>query len=125
MLFRHLFRNLKSRARHGRPAAARRRPDHELSLEVLEDRIVPSLAATPWPMVGQNLQHTGQSPYTGSTTGAAAWVGGGHHGDKRGRGTNTIYTTDNGLLALTLGGSLRWKFRAAIANSTPAVSSDG
>jgi outer membrane protein assembly factor BamB len=43
--------------------------------ERLEDRIeLSGLASSPWPIVGQNLQHTSLSPYVGAQTGALDWV---------------------------------------------------
>src|SRR5262245_28417734 len=44
-----------------------------LSLEPLEARDVPAGPAnTPWPMLGMNAQHTGDSPYVGPQTGAVS-----------------------------------------------------
>jgi uncharacterized delta-60 repeat protein len=51
MLFRYLFADRKSRARHGRPAP--RRPAPRLSLEPLEDRCVPAAGMLD-PTFGQN-----------------------------------------------------------------------
>lgn len=97
-----------------------------------------SAQQSPWPMFRHDLQHTGQTPYTGPATpnfnwayqtndGIASSPSIGHNG--------TIYVgsggyfgsqSDSSLYAINPDGTLKWKYRADKGVfSSPAIASDG
>ncbi|MCF8305505.1 MAG: hypothetical protein K9I71_03840, partial [Ignavibacteriales bacterium] len=93
----------------------------------------PSLAKTPWPMLGNNPQGNGRSAYRGPLIGSLDWefknnwkqiissVVIGHD--------STIYAPyeDGGFIALNPDGTLKWKILEDITHTstTPIMASDG
>jgi outer membrane protein assembly factor BamB len=91
----------------------------------LEDRLVMSIAATPWPTLGQNLQHTGVSPYSASQTGTLAWTGTvNNYTEGIVIGTNGIYTSGETLIAYNWDGTVQWTKGGAYPG-VPAIDSNG
>ncbi|MBI4713426.1 MAG: PQQ-binding-like beta-propeller repeat protein [Planctomycetes bacterium] len=92
----------------------------------------PTLAGSPWPMLHHNPQHTGQSPYVGSTTNTLKWsytTGAGILFSSAAIGSDgTIYvgSRDKKLYAINPDGTLKWSYSTGDEiYSSPAISSDG
>ena len=90
------------------------------------------LATSVWPMLQQNLRHTGLSPVnTSSNTGSLKWkftTGGITYSSPAVGADGTIYigSADDNLYAINPDGSMKWKFTTAgLVYSSPAVGADG
>ncbi len=89
-----------------------------------------TLGNTPWPMLHQNAQHTGLSPYLGPTVPFLKWkfqTGGAVYASPAvGRGRIYVGSDDGNLYALNLQGVLLWKFQTSSPiRTSPAIGSDG
>lgn len=99
--------------------------DSTFSIKIVPDN---PLADTPWPMKGQNVQHTGRGVATTSTADTVKWVyrtGGQLYYSSPAIGTDgTIYigARDSSLYAISSDGTMKWRFRMKRAvYSSPAV----
>jgi outer membrane protein assembly factor BamB len=113
-------------------ASERQRPqDKELALgghaaPAAED----PATSNPWPMVGHDARHTGQSPFsTAGDTGALKWsfsIGSGGEGQSPAVASDgTIYVASaDRLYAINPEGRLKWK-RHVSPPCSPAIGSDG
>jgi outer membrane protein assembly factor BamB len=98
-----------------------------------EGHVDVTLIPTPWPMFGQNHNHTGQSPYDTSTNnGKLKWsfkTESRHIHSSPAIGTDdTIYfgSLDKNLYAINPNGSKKWDFTTGgEIYSSPAIGSDG
>ena len=88
------------------------------------------LADSPWPMFGQNLQHTGRSPYAGPEIPELKWsfLTGQHVGSPAIGADGTIYvgSSDHRLYAITPDGTEKWDFLTGGGVGVgPAIETDG
>ncbi len=87
------------------------------------------LADSPWPMFGQNLQHTGRSPYTGPEIPELKWsfLTGSHVGSPAIGSDGTIYvgSSDHRLYAINPDGSEKWSLLTGRVIGSPAIDVDG
>ncbi|MDP2984481.1 MAG: PQQ-binding-like beta-propeller repeat protein, partial [Candidatus Latescibacter sp.] len=92
---------------------------------------VVTLADTPWPMRGQNLQHTGRGIATVAASSTVKWK---FQPDNSvnsspaigSDGTIYVGSDDNYLYAVKSDGTLKWKFPTGfIVRLSPAIGSDG
>src|SRR5437773_35836 len=89
-----------------------------------------SSASSVWPMLHQNAQHTGLSPFPGPALPFLRWMfqtGGPVYSPPAvGRGRIYVGSDDGNLYALNLQGVLLWKFQTpSPIMTTPAIGSDG
>jgi outer membrane protein assembly factor BamB len=89
------------------------------------------LASAPWPCYGQNVKHTGQSPYIGPLTPTLKWTfttGNFVRSSPVIGRDNTIFvgSGDYNLYAVKPDGTLKWQYTTGnYIYSSPAVGSDG
>jgi outer membrane protein assembly factor BamB len=88
-------------------------------------------ADSPWPMFGQNAQHTHRSPYSGPEIPKLKWsftTGFWVHGSPTIGVDGTIYfgSDDNKLYAMNPDGTEKWSFATGgYVRSSPAIGADG
>lgn len=88
------------------------------------------LATAPWPMIGHDVRHTGQSPYRGPDKARLKWkfktgVAVASSPALGSDGTVYVGSSDSSLYALSADGALKWKFPTGGAVSSPVLGSDG
>lgn len=89
------------------------------------------LDSGPWPMLGHDARHTGQSPYAGPPAGILKWryqTGSVIESSPAIGSDGTVFvgSYDRYLYALNSNGSLKWRYETwGEINSSPAVGSDG
>jgi outer membrane protein assembly factor BamB len=108
------------KTRSHRPCLAR--PE----LEGLEDRTVPSLAATPWPTLGQNVQHSGVGPSVGAQTGHLDWTTS-VTAETSGIaiGADGLYASMHGPVKVGFDGQVLWRDTTTGTAGVPAVDANG